>query len=378
MRKQLNAVLIVLLIMISTVDVSATPGNLKYKSAKIIQCNGTYYGHHGADDHWHEGNENDNGSWSAIGPNLGYDNPCGGATASPATTPNAPVEQLPFVAPQESEADRNARIEADRIAEEKRLEAARIVEEERLEAERKAEKERIEAERKAEEERIRLEKKEAARIKKEKEDAELKLAQESSIEYSDVVIGDYSYNVNTLNNTKTFIVHQAVAPLVVNFKESVAKYEYDETDKLDYFEYGNANLKMSSYNDVNSDKKQLSILRLPTLDDVKESNDFEIEINGQTYNYLEYGFQLTYNTFTDLDSNDIKFMYNGEEIPIDYKIKFEETDDQQKKYVVTFENFDEEYDFPFLVSRRPLHSAMMYSSAGLGLFATAFMFLKKR
>ena len=166
----MNAVLIIMLLMISTVDVSATPGNLKSKSAKIIQCNGKNYGHHG-DGHWHEGNQNANGSWSAIGPSLGYDNPCGGGASSPA--PAAAAEPIPFVAtaPVESEADKSARIEAERVAEEERVAATKKAEEERIAAEKKAEEERIAAEKRAEKERIRKEK-----------EAEIKLKKESSLQ----------------------------------------------------------------------------------------------------------------------------------------------------------------------------------------------------
>lgn len=56
------------LTMLSIETADATPGRLK--SGSIIDRNGTYYGTHGSDDHWHLASKNSDGSWSAVGPTL--------------------------------------------------------------------------------------------------------------------------------------------------------------------------------------------------------------------------------------------------------------------------------------------------------------------
>lgn len=74
MFKKLNVLFIVVLLFISTININATPGRLVGKS--IVECNGIYYGYHGADKHWHQAQKEENGYWNAISEPLGYKNPC--------------------------------------------------------------------------------------------------------------------------------------------------------------------------------------------------------------------------------------------------------------------------------------------------------------
>lgn len=73
MKKKIICVLSLLGLVTCLIRVDATSGKISGK--KVIECSGKNYGRHGKDEHWHKA-EMRGDSWYAIGPDLGYQNPC--------------------------------------------------------------------------------------------------------------------------------------------------------------------------------------------------------------------------------------------------------------------------------------------------------------
>ena len=59
LKKYLYGVLVALLFFVSVPSVEASSGQLRTNSIK--ECNGTHYGQHGSDNHWHEAENKGNG-----------------------------------------------------------------------------------------------------------------------------------------------------------------------------------------------------------------------------------------------------------------------------------------------------------------------------
>lgn len=355
MKKILKLLMVIGFIFTSTLDVSATPGRLK--GASIEECGGVHYGHHG-DGHWHEAKKNDGGTWSAIGQPLGFTSPCGtvnqkdedyvvgsnnfSSGSSQKTEEHAPSVQSE---PKESEVERKARIEKERIAEEERIKQAEI---------------------------------EKERIRKEKEAAEKKLKKESSIEISSISIGDNEYSKSEKNKIKPFVIHEAIAPVEINFKERIASSEINQDQSLDYFEYGLIDIVMASFNGRNTESLQVNILRLPTIETVQESKDFGIEINDRLLTHGNKSFKLSYKEYMHLNPKQLVFTYKETEVPLDYNITLVDEENSDKLLVVEFPDYNFEYEFPFAVTTRPINSLMVISSLGFGTLATGFFFFKKK
>lgn len=103
MRKVL--VYSLLLLFLSPVMLNATTGSLK--SASIITCNGTTYGQHSSDNHWHVASEK-GGKYYATGTAF-YDHPCPTSVAHSTTktvetvTPTQPQKVSETVTPKQNQ-----------------------------------------------------------------------------------------------------------------------------------------------------------------------------------------------------------------------------------------------------------------------------------
>ena len=73
MKKNLLVILLLCIIIPNWVEASG--GGIK--ADNIISCNGTYYGYHGDDKHWHEAVKKDSGRWYPKGSAIYKSNPCG-------------------------------------------------------------------------------------------------------------------------------------------------------------------------------------------------------------------------------------------------------------------------------------------------------------
>ena len=78
MKKYLLVILLLCIIIPNWVEASG--GSIK--ADNIISCNGTYYGYHGDDKHWHEAVKKDSGRWYPKGSAIYESNPCGNKTTT--------------------------------------------------------------------------------------------------------------------------------------------------------------------------------------------------------------------------------------------------------------------------------------------------------
>lgn len=78
MKKSIYIILLLITFMFGGIEVNASSGRLRKNSIKI--CNGTTYGQHSSDNHWHIAEEKD-GNYYATG-NPIYSNPCNSSNSS--------------------------------------------------------------------------------------------------------------------------------------------------------------------------------------------------------------------------------------------------------------------------------------------------------
>lgn len=361
MRKILKLLMILFFLTLSSITAYAHPGNLQ--KASKVECNGKIYGYHkesvSGEIHWHEGKINSKGQLTSVGLPLGLTNPC--ETTQPidenkTTTPTetTPTEITPTeTTNQESEAERKLR-----IANEAKVEKARL--------------DKIN---KDEEKRIVLEEQE--RLEKEKKEADLakKLEDDSSIEYLSVTIDDYNYQKSQMAGKDIFIVHNSLVVLEVRFKHESANFTYKQDKELDYFNRGIIDLQLTSFNEVNTEIKQLDILRIPTQNDIYTLKKFSILIDDNIHNISEQRLKLPYYSLEEMEIEKFKFAYIDKEIPLDYNIVIKKNDESEDILLIKLVDNEKEYEVPIKLETNT--SYFMFPTI-LILMGFATIFYKKK